>query len=295
MKHQFMPQHRSHFALSLMCRVLGASRSAYYAWLKCPVSARQHRDQQLTQQIQAIHEQSRRTYGSPRVYVELQAQGIICSRKRVARLMQVSGWAVRPRRRGVKTTQSGHGLPVAANQVQQQFAVGQLNQVWAGDITYIGTDEGWLYLAVVLDLGSRRVIGWHMAPNLEAPLVVKALAMAWQQRGLQRDLTDPQRLLHHSDRGSQYASGSFQAALAQRGMGCSMSGKGNCWDNAVVESFFATLKTELGTEQHYATRAAATSALFDYIEVFYNRQRRHSTLDYLSPAAYEEQQLLKAA
>ena len=289
MKHQFIQQQRPHFTLSLRGRVLQVTRSAYDAWLKRPTSARTQRDQELTPQITAIHEQSRRTYGSPRVHIELQAQGVICSEKRVARLMQASGLVARPRRRLVRTTDSKHGLPVAVNAVQQQFAVGQLNRVWAGDITYIGTGEGWLYLAVVLDLGSRRVLGWHMAPSLEAPLVVKALEMAWQQRGA----TPATGLLHHSDRGSQYASGSFQAALAQRGISCSMSGKGNCWDNAVVESFFATLKAE--TSQDYATRELARSALFDYIEVFYNRQRRHSTLGYLSPAAYEEQQLRQAA
>jgi putative transposase len=291
MKYQFMQQQRPHFALSLMCRVLQVTRSAYYAWLQRVPSAWAQQDQQLTPQIEAIHKQSRRSYGSPRVYVELQAQGVVCSRKRVARLMRASGLVARQRRRMAKTTDSEHGLPVAVNVVQQQFDVGQLNQVWAGDITYIGTREGWLYLAVVLDLGSRRVLGWHMAASLEAPLVVKALEMAWQQRGA----TPAAGLLHHSDRGSQYASGLFQAALAQRGIACSMSGKGNCWDNAVVESFFATLKTECDMAAGYATRDAARSALFDYIEVFYNRQRRHSTLGYLSPAAYEEQQLLRAA
>lgn len=289
MKYQFMQQHRSLFALAMLCRVLQVSRSAYYAWLQRPASARAQQDQRLTQEIQAIHERSRHTYGSPRIHAELQAQGMGCSEKRVARLMHNCGLKARQRRRYQKTTDSQHSLPVAANVLGQQFQVQQLNQVWAGDITYVWTQEGWLYLAVVLDLCSRRVVGWHMAPSLEAPLVIKAFDMAWQQ------CRPEPGLLHHSDRGSQYASGAFQEVLTQHGMVCSMSRKGNCWDNAPVESFFATLKTELISGQRYVTRAEAKSAIFDYIEVFYNRQRRHSTLGYRSPLEYERQQRLPVA
>ena len=289
MKYQFMQQHRSQFALAMLCRVLQVSRSGYYTWSQRALSSRAQQDQQLAQQVRTIHVQSRYTYGSPRVHAALQAQGIGCSQKRVARLMQALQLKARQARRYKATTDSSHGLPVASNLLARQFKVEQSNQVWAGDITYVWTGEGWLYLAVVLDLCSRRVVGWHMAPRLNTQLVVRALEMAWQQR------RPAPGLLHHSDQGSQYASGSFQEVLAQRGLVCSMSRKGNCWDNAPVESFFATLKTELIHGQRFATRAAAMSAIFDYIEVFYNRQRRHSALGYVSPAEYEARQPLAMA
>lgn len=284
-----MQRHRAQFALSLMCRVLEVSRSGYYAWLQRPPSAHQQQDQQLTTQIQAIYEQSRKTYGSPRVQAELRAQGLGCSRKRVARLMRQQGLTAQQRQRYVRTTDARHARPVAANHLQQQFEVAQLDTVWSSDITYVPTQEGWLYLAVVLDLCSRRVVGWHMAATLEVTLVGQAFEMACQQRH------PAPGLLHHSDRGSQYASDDFQQLLAQRGMVCSMSGRGNCYDNAPVESFFATLKREWVHQRHYSTREEAQSSIFDYLEVFYNRQRRHSALGYLSPAEYERQQQLAIA
>jgi transposase InsO family protein len=291
MKYRFIYEYREHFALALLCRVLEVSRSGYYAWChRSPLApgVRQQQDQQLTEQIQAIHAQSRQTYGSPRIHAELQAQGIYCGEKRVARLMQAAGLQARPPQRYQRTTDSRHSLPVAPNHLQQQFEVAQVNQVWSGDITYVWTQEGWLYLAVVLDLCSRRVIGWAMSHCLDTELVVRALMMAWQQR------CPGVGLLHHSDRGSQYASLWYQGLLEQWEMVGSMSGKGNCWDNAPVESFFATLKTELIYRHRYVTREQARNAIFEYIEVFYNRQRRHSSLGYLSPVEYERQ-LLKVA
>lgn len=281
-----MHKHRHEFTVALMCRVLRVSRSGYYAWCRRSAlgsGARQQQDQQLTEQIRTIHEQSRGTYGSPRIHAELQAQGIRCSEKRVARLMQVAELTARQPKRYQRTTDSRHGLAVAPNHLEQHFAVAQVNQVWSGDITYVWTQEGWLYLAVVLDLCSRRVIGWAMSHRLDTDLVVRALHMAWQQR------QPGVGLLHHSDRGSQYAASMYQGLLAQWEMVCSMSGKGNCWDNAPVESFFATLKTELIYRHRYATHEQARSSIFEYIEVFYNRQRRHSSLGYVSPVDYEHQ------
>jgi putative transposase len=251
-------------------------------------SAREQHDQQLTAQIRTIFATSRRTYGSPRIHAELQAQGVRTARKRVARLMRLAQLQARPRRRSVRTTDSRHSEPIAPNLLARTFVAEAPNQVWVCDITYLATREGWLYLAVVLDLFARRVVGWSMQPTLERSLVLAALEHALQRR------QPAPGLLHHSDRGSQYASADYQALLAQAQMRSSMSRKGNCSSNAAMESFFATLKAELPTSV-FDSHAAARSAVFDYIERFYNRVRLHSTLGYRSPMAYECQHLEQLA
>lgn len=268
-----------------MCRVLAVSRSGYYAWCARPLSPRAQADQQLGLAIRAVHAASRRTYGSPRVQAELGAQGWRCGRHQVARLMRAAGLAGQHRRRGRGTTDSGHAFPVVANTLARQFAVARPNQVWAADLTYVPTDEGWLYLAVVLDLASRRVVGWAMQARLTEAVALAALRMALGQR------RPGGGLVHHSDRGSQYASRAYQAELARQGIQPSMSRRGNVWDNAVVESFFATVKTELVHQRHYRSRREAQADLFAYLELWYNRRRRHSALGYLSPAAFERQQV----
>jgi len=283
-RYHFIAHHVGQYPVTLLCRALRVSRSGYYAWRGRSESPRRQADRRLEVQIRQVHTASRQTYGSPRVHAALRAQGFHCSEKRVARVMRVAGIrAAQPRRRR-STTDSHHALPVAANLLQRDFAASQINTKWAADITYIATAEGWLYLAVVLDLCSRRVVGWALQPTLEGRLVLDALAMAVRHRQPRGPL------LHHSDRGSQYASGAYQARLASAGIACSMSRRGDCFDNASVESFFATLKTELVYRRRFATRSEARQAIFEYIEVFYNRQRRHSALGYLSPVAYEAHQ-----
>jgi transposase InsO family protein len=272
-----------------MCRVLRVARTGYYAWRRRPPSARTCANRQLLTAIRAVHQQSRARYGSPRVTRELQTQGYRCGEARVARLMRTAGVQAKRRRRFRLTTDSRHAHPVAPNVLARQFAVATANRVWASDITYVPTREGWLYLAVVLDLASRRVIGWAMRHTLERGLTVDALRMALAQR------QPGPGVLHHSDRGSQYACGAYQALLGKHGMACSMSRKGDCYDNAVVESFFATLKAELVEDAAWATRDAARTALFEYIEGWYNRERRHSSLGYRSPVQYEVEQLRQAA
>jgi len=268
-----------------MCRVLRVSRSGYYRWRRSSEGLRAREDRKLLVQIRAVFEKSRGRYGSPRVYRELQEQGVRCSKHRVERLMRQAGLQA-PRRRSFKvTTRSAAGHPVAPNQLNRQFSVGRLDTVWAGDITYLETGEGWLYLAVLLDLCSRRVVGWACSDRMTHDLVVWALQQAFQQR------RPPRGLLHHSDRGSQYTCEEYRAALTQQGVRVSMSRRGDCYDNAVVESFFSTLKAELEGYGNYNTRQQAQAELFEYIEVFYNRQRRHSSLGYCSPAAFEKAQL----
>jgi putative transposase len=272
---------RAHFPVEFMCEQLGVSRSGFYAWSQRPESARQQADEALAAEVAQVHRDSRSTYGSPRVHAELRAQGLKVSRKRVARLMEEQKLAARRRRRWVRTTDSNHRNPVAPNVLERDFSPSQPNSTWATDITYVWTGEGWWYLAVVLDLFSRRVVGWSMSEHIDTKLVLGALEMALEGR------QPPKGLIHHSDRGSQYASAEYQQALASRGIQCSMSRKGNCWDNAVVESFFSSLKMELVYPTDFATRHQARSAIFEYIEVFYNRRRRHSSLGYVSPVEYE--------
>lgn len=282
MRYGFIKEHRSCWPVVVMCRVLEVCRSGFYAFLRRTPSARQRRREQLTDQIIEIHRASRTSYGSPRIYRQLKESGESVSRKRVASIMRerkIQGKSARKRR--PHTTDSEHDHPIAPNLLQRDFTASAPNQKWVADITYIETDEGWLYLAVVLDCFSRRVVGWAAADHLRSELVEEALTMAIEARRPKPS----DGLIHHSDRGVQYASGSFQRLLDTHGIACSMSRKGDCYDNAVIESFFGTLKTEL--DEPLTTRASARLALFDYIEVFYNRQRLHSTLGYLSPAAFE--------
>jgi transposase InsO family protein len=265
-----------------MCDVLEVSRSGYYAWLRRTPSPRQTRTAQLTEEIRQVHAASRQIYGSPRVHRQLQAQGVKCSENTVAKLMRQCG--IRSKRtkkfRGV-TTDSRHGRPIAANTLDRRFARDGINEAWVADITYIPTREGWLYLAAILDLCSRKVVGWAAAGHLRAELVAKALQMALRER------TPNGPLLHHSDRGVQYACDEYQAILSAHRIEVSMSRRGDCYDNAVMESFFSTLKQELVHHADYATREAARQSLFEYIEVFYNRQRLHSALGYVSPHSFE--------
>jgi len=263
-----------------MCRVLGVSTSGFYAWQGRPVCERKRANQRLLAEIHAIHERSRQTYGSPRIHAELRAQGIVCSRGRVARLMRLNGVMARRRKRCKVTTKVDARLPVAPNLLARDFTADRPNTKWLADITYIDTYEGWLYLATVLDIYSRRIVGWSMHTRMTTDLVEDALRMALGQR----DHDD--ELLHHSDRGSQYTSGDYQTLLAQAQITPSMSGTGNCYDNAMMESFFATLKTECA-DYRFVTRADARQAIFEFIEVWYNRQRRHSALNYLTPAEFE--------
>ena len=279
-------RHRKEFEVRLMCRVLEVTPSGYYASLKRPASWHAVIDELLMAHVRIIHAESHETYGAPRVHRELQAAGLPASPKRVARLMREDGLVARPRkRRRVVTTDSKHDHPIAPNVVARQFDVNgvALNRVWVADITYIPTREGMLYLATVLDLGSRRCVGWAMRDSLEVELALSALRMAREAR------RPGAGLIHHSDRGSQYTSGEYRAELAAHGMVASMSAKGDCYDNAVAESFFATLEFELLMHYDWETRDDARRAIFRYIEIWYNRKRRHSTLGYISPAAYEEQ------
>lgn len=264
----------------MLCRVLGLARRGYYAWKRRPTRAHAQQDAALTPHIQTIFRDSRQTYGRPRVHATLQAQGRPCSRQRVARLMRAAALVARRRWRSSRTTDSRHDQPVAPNVLARTFQTNAPNQVWLADSTYLPTRADWLYLAVVLDLFARRVVGWALAPTLERALVLTALQHAldrWQP---------PAGLVHHSDRGSQYASRAYQAVLATAHVTPRMRRKGNCWDNAPMESFFASLKAEVGVLV-CESYAAARSSICDYIERFYNRQRCHSGLAYVTPAAYE--------
>lgn len=284
MRHACIRRHEDAYTVALMCRVLRVSRAGYYAWRRRATPARTVADAALTTVIAAVHATSRRTYGSPRVHAALRADGTRVGRKRVARLMRDAGLVARRRRRFVVTTESRHAQPIAANRLDRQFAIATIggpDRVWASDVTYLATREGWLYLAVVLDLGTRRVVGWAMRHTLEAELTMAALTMALAQR------RPGPGVLHHSDRGSQYAGHAYQQLLTTNRMGCSMSKKGDCWDNAVVESFFATLKIELVAGADWPTREAARAAVFEYVEIWYNRRRLHSALGYVTPMAYE--------
>jgi transposase InsO family protein len=303
MRFAFIQQSRQEHAqwpLTTLCRVLGVSRSGYAAWhtrQRQSPTLRQQSEARLVLQIRAAHRRGRGYYGSPRVQRALREQGIDVSRKRVARLMRQHGLRGRCRgRRRVRTTESRHALPVAPNVLARRFAPAQvesINRFWCGDITYVPTEEGWLYLSTVQDLFSRRVLGWAMEDTLEAALVEQAWQRALQTRGLACG-QGPQ--LYHSDRGSQYASTLFQQQLEQAGTLCSMSEQGECLDNAVAESFFGTYKAELLADQpqgRFASKAEAVALTADYIERFYNRVRLHSTLDYKSPAAFELAHRLK--
>jgi len=265
-----------------MCKTLKVSRSGFYAWLGRQESDRARENRRLTKLIQSAFDESRDTYGAPRVHRTLLQQGEACGRHRVARLMRAAGLRSKTRCRfRVRTTDSNHNHPIAPDRVDREFRAATANQVWVSDMTYIATDEGWLYLAVTMDLFSRKIVGWSMAPTMHAKIVIDALTMAIEQR------RPDEGLIHHSDRGTQYASEAFRNALADHGVVASMSRKGNCYDNAAIESFFHTLKTELVKHEHYRTHTEARASLFDYIESFYNRKRLHSTLDYVSPIDFE--------
>ena len=264
-----------------LCRTLQGSRAGLYAWQARPPPPRARADERLGLEIAAIHAGSLQRYGSPRIHAELADRGCRTGRKRVARLMRVRGLAARRRRRCRVTTHPRHPFPIAPNVLARQFERTAPDQAWVIDITDIPTGEGWLYLAVILDLCSRVAIGWAMSARITDALTLDALALVWARR------RPPPGLLHHSARESQYASGDYQRVLEERGIVCSMSCRGDCWDNAVAERFFATLKVELVHDAAWATRAAARTELFDYLELFYNGQRRHSALGYLSPRAFE--------
>ena len=282
MKFRFIEAEKANFTIAAMCRVLQVTRSGFYAWRKRLASARWLRDRKLLLPIRVSFYESRRTYGSPRVHRDLLANGERVSRKRVARLMREAGLESRRKKRFRRTTDSSHAFPVADNELARHFAPGQPETWWVSDITYVWTAEGWMYLASVLDLGTRRIVGWSMSERIDTALVRSALEMA-----LGRDGQAPHG--HHSDRGSQYASHEYRHLLAARGIRCSMSRRANCWDNAVAESFFSTLKVEWLDQHRFLTRAEARAAAFDFIEVFYNRQRRHSSLGYVSPEEYARQ------
>ena len=285
-RYRLIQREKAVYPIVVLCRVLRVARSAYYAWARRGVSARAQVDAQLTTQIAAAHERSRRTYGAPRIHAELRAQGVRCARKRVARLMRAAGLVGCHRRRRARTTVAEPTHVPAPNLVARDFTAPAPNRLWLGDITYVATQEGWLYLAVLLDAHSRRVVGWAMANHLRTELAADALAMALQAR------RPPPGLVHHTDRGCQYTAAAYREVLAARGVTVSMSRAGECLDNAVAESFFASLKAELVDTRPWPTRAAARTAIFEWIEVWYNRLRRHSTLGYLTPVAHEEQRLL---
>jgi putative transposase len=283
MTYPFIEEHKDQWPVRLLCETLEVSPAGYYAWRQCPSSAQEQRRDTLLVEIRAVHAEVKARYGSPRIHAELVARGHDCCVNTVAKLMRDNGIAAKTARKfRCTTTDSDHDLPVAENLLDRQFHPPGANEVWLADITYIPTREGWLYLAAVEDLYSRRVVGWAMAEHMESRLVVDALEMAVQRR-----LPD-EGLLAHSDRGSQYASEHYQRLLAKHGIACSMSRRADCWDNAPMESFFASLKKELVHGADFATRAEARAAIFEYIEVFYNGQRRHSSLGYVSPAEYEQ-------
>jgi transposase InsO family protein len=282
MRYQFIEQHKQDFPIVVMCHVLGVSESGFYAWRKRPTCQRQREDAQITQEIEQVFISHQGRYGSPRIHRELRDQGRGISRKRVARLMHEAELSARRKRRRALTTRRDASHPVAPNVLNRAFTASAPNKRWVTDITYIPTQQGWLYLAVILDLYSRMVVGWSMSGNCDGKLVENALSQALARRRPQAGL------LHHSDRGSQYTSNVYRAYLEQSGIQSSMSRKGNCWDNAAMESFFGTLKDGCVGEIIYSSHDEARLALFTYMEVYYNRVRRHSTLGYVSPFMYEQ-------
>jgi len=282
MRFCFIEDHRKAYPVRTMCAVLEVSPSGYYAWRDRPESARHVADRGLAAEIRRIHADNRAVYGSPRVHAALRAEGRRVGVNRVARLMRRHGIQGRHKRRAPRTTDSKHSHPIAPNLVDRQFIAAAPNQVWLADITYVSTGEGWLYLAVVLDMFSRRVVGWAMRETMPQELTIAALQMAITQR------RPGPGLVHHSDRGSQYAAHAYRRLLDKNGIRCSMSRKGNCWDNAPMESFFGTMKTELDDNIVFETRQQAKAAIFGFIETFYNRQRLHSAIGYRSPAKWEQ-------
>lgn len=282
MRFEFIARHRGIWQTRRMCQSLGVSRGGFYEWLSRPESCRSRENRQLLVQIRTSFEQSDRTYGSPRVWRDLRAWGISCSKRRVERLMRAAGLKARGKRRRLPSDEGVRPEnAIAANVLDRQFEATAPNQRWVADFTYIWTDEGWLYFAVVMDLFSRRIVGWSMSSEMTAQLVTDALVMALWRRG------KPQELLHHSDQGSQYTSEQFQRLLVEQGITCSMSRQGDVWDNAAMESFFSSLKTERVSGKVYSTRNQARADVFDYVERFYNARRRHSTIGFVSPVEFE--------
>lgn len=281
MKYAFIREHQRQFTVKRMCSVLRVSSSGYYDWIDRPESARSRSNRSLFTKIRCFHQASRKTYGSPRIHRDLRESGECVGIHRVARLMRQAGIQAKMARRFVVTTDSRHTMQPAPDQLQRRFRSDAPNLAWVSDTTFIATRQGWLYLAVILDLYSRQVIGWAMGDRNDRQLISSALNMALWRRGMVK------RVIVHSDQGSTYASSDYQQMLKQHGLICSMSRKGECLDNAVAESFFGTLKTELVDDEDYRTKDEARASLFHYIEAFYNRRRRHSYLDYLSPVEFE--------
>lgn len=279
MRFEFIFQEKAHSSIEFLCEVLEVSRSGYYAWLKRSPSKRATEDFRLSSEIKEIFQEHQSRYGSPRIHSELRARGHRVSKKRVERLMGQSQLTAKRRRRYCRTTDSKHNHPVAENLLQREFTAKRANEKWVGDVTYVRTNEGWLYLAIILDLYSRRVVGWSASERNDARLVVGALTKALSQR------RPPKELMMHSDRGSTYASELHRGLLKEHQIRCSMSRKGDCWDNAVAESFFASLKRE-GLEEQYESRRTAYQAASEYM-CYYNTKRRHSSLNYQSPIAFE--------
>ncbi len=282
MRYRFIQAEKAHYPVSVLCQLLGVARSGFYAWGRRPTSARAQENQWLMAHIWTCYHASRGRYGSPRIHQELHAQGVRVGRHRVARLMRLHDIRSIRRARGWRVQAAPSPAVATANTLRREFAATRPNEKWAGDITYIATRQGWLYVAVLMDLYSRRIIGWAMDTQLTTTLTLTALEMALRQRHVSAGL------LHHSDRGCQYAATPYQQRLLALGIRCSMSRPGNCWDNAVVESFFATLKTELFSHRQSLTPEQARTEIFAYLEGFYNRIRRHSTLGYLSPVEFEQ-------
>lgn len=282
MRYRCIDRHRRLYPVRMMCRALKVSRSGYYGWRIRPESRRDQVDRELIGVIRRIHAESKGVYGSPKIRKELEAEGFYHGRNKVARLMRKAGLKGCPHRRFKVTTQADPSHPVAENLLKQDFTADAANQRWVADMTYISTHQGWLYLAVVMDLYSRRIVGWSMSRWMSRYVVIDALTMALGSRTVRSDL------IHHSDRGAQYTSDDFRDQLAKHGIECSMSARGNCYDNAVVESFFGLLKRERIHRVRYLTRNEARADVFDYIECFYNRKRRHSYLGYMSPEEFEK-------
>ena len=285
MKYACITLYRGEFPVRLMCRVLAVAPSGYYAWRRRPTCAHAIADERLLLHVRATHAASDGSYGAPRIHRDLRHAGIRVGKKRIARVMRTDGLVGTPARpRAPRTTDSTHAFPIAPNVLARRFEVNgvEVNRVWVSDLTYVPTREGWAYLAVVLDLASRRVVGWAVGDSLAAELALDAVQMALDER------QPPPGLVHHSDRGVQYACTAYRELLAAHGVEVSMSRRGNCWDNAVAESFFATLERELIDRHDWPTRAEAARAIFDYIAAWYNTRRLHSTLNYQSPAAYEQ-------
>ena len=282
MKFAFIAKHRSIWPVAWLCNALGVSRSGFHAWLNRTPSARSRSDEALGRRVRASFVASDRTYGARRVWHDMLAEGFACGLHRIERLMQLQALRARPRRRRLPKDEGDRQMPgVASNILDRQFEAERPNQKWIADFTYIWTAEGWLYVSAVIDVFSRRVVGWSMSATMTAQLVADALLMAVWRRG------KPRELLHHSDQGSQYSSEQFQRLMADSGIVCSMSRSGNVWDNAAMESFFSSLKTERTARKTYRTRNEARADVFDYIERFYNATRRHSTIGYLSPVEFE--------